>query len=626
MSNGFCNIAIKSAKYTKEKHEGLTSTGKHLLRLTAEDYGLADPSKTKENKVLIKMDGKTLAQSLNKFLKKHNLETRNTQTVQAYQVVFSIPSTHKDNQKLVDEWEKSTLDFINTHPIFKDNCLLLVHHKDEKQNHIQGIFVPRVHSTNTLNFTELLGGKLGIGSRKLSALHDAYSSKLKPLGFQRGDGTNTNGLEHKRYMSLITKTNAPIPPPAKLITVPEVSMFNKSEVIKTLQKNLATVKKENLRLRTKWETSDYCEARFKGKQKEYVKYKRIAMNLAEEKEREKMKLKDEQTEALRQIPCVEVLEKLGFEVKSEGTTSRLKNDNLNLVINHENKFTENKSGVGGFGAISLLTQVFKYSFRESISFLSTHFSSEKIAKVIAVDKVQSEKMIQQAVKTAALKIPESKPVNLNKVIDYLINRRKLSKTLIDDLIKQNRLFADSKNNCIFPNKENTTAFIRGTYQPIPPKPTFKAVAGKADFIKFDFGNNKEKYIFESVIDALSYRTLNPTKDGEYIVTNGAMMINRVHEAIATDTTKVNLCFDKDPTGKSFCDTVLKQLVCKVEILQPTSKDFNEDLTNGYNNPGPTIAERDKPINPGNTEIRPRASGEKEEVNSVAAIRNRKINI
>jgi 5S rRNA maturation endonuclease (ribonuclease M5) len=91
-------------------------------------------------------------------------------------------------------------------------------------------------------------------------------------------------------------------------------------------------------------------------------------------------------------------------------------------------------------------------------------------------------------------------------------------------------------------------------------------------------------LFESAIDALSFRSMNPDANGTYIVLNGSALVNRIHE-VTDQTDKVYLCFDNDEQGTKFCDKISQQVLCEVEIIKPVSKDFNEDLINGnYTSP------------------------------------------
>ena len=136
-------------------------------------------------------------------------------------------------------------------------------------------------------------------------------------------------------------------------------------------------------------------------------------------------------------------------------------------------------------------------------------------------------------------------------------------------------------------------------------------------MKYDFNKSQSKdvYLFESAIDALSFRT-STSKDGEYIVLNGSGMISRVAE-LQLENKNLNLCFDNDDQGKAFCDKLSKQFDCN--IYTPKGKDFNEDLSNGNTTEYEPITAR----NSTNTEaIRRKAS----EASTNSTDRNKQTNI
>ena len=175
------------------------------------------------------------------------------------------------------------------------------------------------------------------------------------------------------------------------------------------------------------------------------------------------------------------------------------------------------------------------------------------------------------------------------------------------------IYADAKNNCVFTNKQKTFAFIRGTYK----AKRYVANRGKVDFLKYDFNksNSKDIYLFESAIDALSFRT-STNKDGEYIVLNGNGMISRVAELQLEDK-KLNLCFDNDEQGKAFCDKLSKQFDCNV--YKPNGKDFNEDLSNGNST-------EYKPIAVGNSTNSKAVGGKANEASTNPADRDKQTHI
>jgi hypothetical protein len=242
-AKGFSNLSIKTKKYTKKTHGSLSNLGKHLLRMHKEKNSKIDNEKTQNNEVLIPMQCETLAQSLNKFLTDNELKTRNSATVQAFQVVFSCDKETFKDPELLEKWKVETMKFIQTDPKFKDNCLIAVFHKDEIQPHIQAVFVPR--KGNKLAFNEMFGGAVVESSQKMSKLHDDYAKHYLKLGFDRGDGTHTNNLDYKQYMKSVNELNKPNPPLNPITEEQKVLgiVINKDQIIEDLKNQIKSYKK-----------------------------------------------------------------------------------------------------------------------------------------------------------------------------------------------------------------------------------------------------------------------------------------------------------------------------------------------------------------------------------------------
>ena len=100
MSNGFCNISVKKTKYKSGNKKSLYNLWVHIMRKHKQDYQLADKEKQKDNDILIGDENTPYTKLLNDFLKVNDLKVRNRETVQAYQVVFSIPKSCFGNQKI----------------------------------------------------------------------------------------------------------------------------------------------------------------------------------------------------------------------------------------------------------------------------------------------------------------------------------------------------------------------------------------------------------------------------------------------------------------------------------------------------------------------------------------------
>jgi 5S rRNA maturation endonuclease (ribonuclease M5) len=291
------------------------------------------------------------------------------------------------------------------------------------------------------------------------------------------------------------------------------------------------------------------------------------------------KMTEDEKEDLRSISCSDVLKNLGFVGKTEGTTTRFKNEEMNIVVDEKtNKFIDNKTGQGGYGAIDILINQFNYKFKEAIDFLSSKFTSNQVAKIASIaGKSDVKKFLEDTIEEQKQELPKvGKEFNFDRVKDYLINQRKVSSDIVNNLIDSKLLYADKNNNCVFINQKQNFAFLRGTVA----NKKFVANKGKVDFLKYEFNNDNSKnvFLFESVIDALSFKT-STGANGTYIVFNGSGMINRIDELQLQKYNKVFCCFDKDEQGNFFDDKIQKALPNAI-VLKPNLKDFNEDLING----------------------------------------------
>lgn len=278
-------------------------------------------------------------------------------------------------------------------------------------------------------------------------------------------------------------------------------------------------------------------------------------------------------ENLRNINCYKILSYLGYNGTSEGSYKRYKFDDHNLIINQNNKFYDNQNNIGGYGAIDLLIKIFKYNYNKSIQFLETIKDNKKENKIfINLEKTNNNKGKNKD-KHIYKDIPLFDKKNIDNVRNYLVNKRKIDKNIINNLINNNLIYSDKYSNCIFLDEKRSYAYIRGTGDI-----KFIITNGKPNFFKYRFGNNEDIYLFESIIDALSFRTLY-NKDGIYIITNGNTLIKKIHELEEIkNSSQIYCCFDNDPKGVYF-DLTIKNIFKnkKINILKSINKDFNEDL-------------------------------------------------
>lgn len=500
------------------------------------------------------------------------------------------------DKKAFEDWKKIAVEFTQREE-FKDTTLTIDLHMDEKRPHME------------LMVTPVVNGKFNCNEfwtfERMNQWRSELATKYASLGLEqtREEGPRPPISDSDRDKALhldeLEKT-----PPAPAIAVPKIMypkdldqqpipLTNKVLIDKAELKKLEDRVKE--RETAQGEKYNFYKSFYIKNSKKLENHNKIsAENKVLKKENKIMKerhkrLSDERMEDLRQIPLVEVLQNLGYEVKKEGKDFyRVKTEELNLVINEfKNSFSENKNSINGFGGIDLLNKVFGYSYKQSIEFLSGKFPPEQITKTIIANPKLATDMLINTVEKINEEPPKPLNKNINFGIDYLVEERGIDKSIVRRYVEQGLIYADNKKNLVITNLKKTFAVVRGTVKlKDNVKNTFKCNKGKMDFIKFQNTEEpKNLYVFESAIDSLAYQTLNPAANGLFVSTNGNAMINQLSELNIENFQTVVACFDNDDQGKKFTDK-LKSLVSgsqKFEVHTPKNKDFTEDTEEIYNN-------------------------------------------
>lgn len=499
------------------------------------------------------------------------------------------------DEKKIKQFENEVLEHLKTQ--HKENLIDVVCHRDEKNFHI--------HARTACIVNDKKTGKPKLSSKEyyrlgtLAQWRNDLSERMQRLKLTDKKPLQAPSLDEHEYKQAVT-----IEPVKTQKRVPQIELkkgllgYKNDDVEKFISNSMQREKalkteNENLRKELQKQEPKIANANVTLKQLEKSIKEKDTM------ERKFRKITEQDKEDMRSIPCEDVLQSMGYIGKVENSTIRFKNEEFNIVIQKStNKFFDNDSMNGGQGAIDLLMNIFKLKYLEAVDTLSNKFNIKDVAKIATKKREELSELVEKGIEAQQAELPKesTKEFNIETVKNYLTNTRKINPSLVDDLFNKGLIYADSKNNCIFTNKQKTFAFIRGTYK----AKRYVANRGKVDFLKYDFNksNSKDVYLFESAIDALSFRT-STNKDGEYIVLNGNGMISRVAE-LQLENKKVNLCFDNDEQGKAFCDKLSKQFDCN--IYKPKGKDFNEDLSNGNST-------EYKPIATGNS-TNPKAVGGK----------------
>lgn len=490
------------------------------------------------------------------------------------------------NKENLAKFEKAIVDFINSKPEFKNNVVNLILHLDEKTPHFH------------LTLTPILKGRLTAkefftpeNSRQWQ--NDFHSVLQKnQITLERGKENSPaihQSLADYRSNEVVAMPEPPdTPVPGRVLPnalgtkVPftEKVITTKSELdfaSKQIQKRESAQKKHYDFYKSFFNESKETLKKAKQVLAENTKLKSQNQKLKKENLDMSYKIKkftDEQLENLRQIPIVDVAIKLGLKIteRKNGFT-RFKDQNINLVVNENtNSYSENKENKNGFGAINFLRDIAGHNFTQAVDFLGNDFTSYDIAREIKEQK-SSISIIDNAVQKQVLELPKEQPLNTKNIVHYLTETRGLEPALVQELLDSKRLYADKLNNCVFTNENNNFAYVRGTHK----EKRFVANKGEMSFLKYQNTPNPEQiYLFESVIDLMSYRTLNPEHKGTFVSIQGSAMANRLNELGLENYKNVVCCFDNDEQGKRF-DLKVKEIFPNAIVKKSNGKDFNDDL-------------------------------------------------
>lgn len=154
-----------------------------------------------------------------------------------------------------------------------------------------------------------------------------------------------------------------------------------------------------------------------------------------------------------------------------------------------------------------------------------------------------------------------------KAYDYLKGRG-IREDLIGACIKDGFIYTDKRSNIVFYNPTQEFCILRSTYA------DWKGIRTltKNGYWEAENGEEKEVYIFESPIDALSYMTLYGAS-GTYVAMGG--LKKGTVEEIVSDYRgyHYNLCVDWDAKGNQFAENFPEITRIKGTI----GKDWNDEL-------------------------------------------------
>lgn len=191
--------------------------------------------------------------------------------------------------------------------------------------------------------------------------------------------------------------------------------------------------------------------------------------------------------------------------------------------------------------------------------------------------------------TRGLILPKENENNIN-VHAYLTSVRGLKEQLVSDLMQQKLLYEDINNNCVFVgyDKELKPSFacVRGTRE----RKYQMDCSGSRKSVGFYLETEytiKKLALFESVIDGLSYASLNTKLDANILCASGAgnvLQTLNYHllERKRNEIEEIMLCLDNDDAGHEASKKIkewMKEFYPKIKVSEYAyeGKDVNEYL-------------------------------------------------
>ena len=176
---------------------------------------------------------------------------------------------------------------------------------------------------------------------------------------------------------------------------------------------------------------------------------------------------------------------------------------------------------------------------------------------------------------------------MSRVFSYLLLTRGIDKDVLFEFVRKKMIYESAYyHNAVFVGYDSSGksrhAHKRGTVTSNPYKGN---VAGSQPEYSFHWHGTSEKlFLFEAPIDMLSYISMHKENWKEHSYVASCSVSDRVLFQCLKDNPNIKnvfLCFDNDEAGQTANKRIadkLNKLNIQNEILIPTHKDWNEDLT------------------------------------------------
>jgi len=247
------------------------------------------------------------------------------------------------------------------------------------------------------------------------------------------------------------------------------------------------------------------------------------------------------------------------------------------VKNDRRAWYWHSKGIGGYGAIDFLMKIEQREFGESVEAITG------IGPIVvrSVPEVPPPKKF----------ILPNKSKNVNRLYNYLCNKRGIDSVIVGELLDSGKIYQDERGNVVFVGHDEQG------------KARFASLRGTSGSFRIDCTGSDKRYgfnmpasspsewlyVFESAIDAMSHASLANVETGDKTVW---LRHSRLSLSGTSDTAipfylnqhkgikGLVFCLDNDAAGRDAAATMVLKYAAKgyqTRIENPSGKDFNEDL-------------------------------------------------
>jgi len=480
------------------------------------------------------------------------------------------------DEERMQAWKECAMRFLRDK--YGDNLAHAVLHLDEATPHIQALVVPR-RDDGKLDAAKLFGPE------QLRRMQTEYHEYTADLGLQRGiSGSKAKHNTLKRYYGRVNSQTADLP---QVITPAPAALPNATlaERIPFTSAHAQRVSQEQANEKQGRKRSKEVRERNRAALKQYpvvaAKAAKADDMAKAERAREKAleRLRDRANE-IREIPLAAVFER--FDCKADRRDKHNVDSPAGRISVEGQKWYNHDLHMGGKGAIDLVMHLGNWNYTDAIAWLGAELGTDAaVSAALARTRDIATTQARGRVKSAVPE-PSAAPEAVQRVREYLTNKRGLEPNLVDSVMRQGYVFPvvhQAKDrefvNVGFKLSGGKGVELRGVAG------SYHGARGeKGLFVIAPKGATKTVFV-ESAIEALSYYQLADARgESVKVISTTGSSRDRLQKAVQTEIDNgmtVVPAFNADKAGQSLAAAVTAMGGEKHEIPPYGLNDWNDWL-------------------------------------------------